>query len=392
MLIAQNIPTAWPESFATLQFEKKQWIPTALQKTSPISLSQIRPDTFLEIPHDSFPYAQHDTEIRTDFSSWYTFTIDGSDARDLDDAISIAQYLNGDYLLGVHIADVARYVLAGSELDREARSRGTSIYLPNRVIPMLPEILSNERCSLHPGEKKETLSCLMHIEKKTGRVKHVDIQSGLIESRHRGIYENIWEQYQSLHAPSNPHEHSIQLAFDLHALLTRRRKKEGKIFFDTEEIHFIFSEDTVVGTTPRERNDAHKLIEECMVLANEEVARWCSKRQIPFLSRVHEAPPLEHRETIAAIIGKKSTDITPKDIETYLSGIDDPHLLYRSMRLLLPKMAKAVYSDRPSQHFGLALEYYSHFTSPIRRYPDLITHRMIHAYLDRSVQYKVLGK
>jgi len=258
-------------------------------------------------------------ETRLSFENWYTLTIDGSDARDLDDAISIAEYRNGDLLLGVHIADVSSYVTAGSELDREAHRRGTSIYLPERVIPMLPEILSNDRCSLHPGERKETLSCLMHIDKKTARVKHVDIVPGLIMSRHRGVYENIWAEYQALKNPTNPHEHTLRMAFELYTLLFKRRRREGKILFETDEIQFIFdASGKVVGTKVRERNDAHKLIEECMVLANEEVAKWCTKRKIPFLSRVHDAPPLEQREIIARILGKSDTRIHPLDIRQYL--------------------------------------------------------------------------
>lgn len=338
---------------------------------------------------------------RTDFRNWYTLTIDWSDAKDLDDAISIRQEKNGDYLLAVHIADVAEYVRENSLLDKESLIRATSIYTPGNVIPMLPEILSNDLCSLHPWKMKLTLSCVMTID-SNGQVKRTDIVESIIESQHRGIYDIIAQRYKELkkrEQTTNQNEiqeldNTINLAFWLYYILEKRRRKEGKITFESTEISFDFNNKVSSKSTEkiptqirkRERNDAHKLIEEFMVLANEEVAKWCHRNKIPFLSRIHGLPGNVQTEIIQWILQKttivekswiKIWALEPTDIREFLEKISDPVDLYRYSHLLLPKMAKASYSDIPFRHFGLALEYYSHFTSPIRRYPDLQIHRII---------------
>jgi ribonuclease R len=357
-----------------------------------------------------------DLKNRTDFRDWYTLTIDGSDAKDLDDAISIRQEQNGDYTLAVHIADVAEYVTEGSSLDREALTRATSIYTPGKVIPMLPEILSNDLCSLHPGTMKLTLSAVMTIDAKW-YVKHTDIVEGIIESQHRGVYDDIYAMMgdESMEELGK----SIKIATTLYHLLEKRRRKEGKITFESTEVYFDFGDEvknwiqkTPVNIKRRERNDAHKLIEEFMVLANEEVAKWCKKHDLPFLSRVHGLPGNEQTEIINTILAQTQNNqrliklptvkwtriLEPTHIREFLENISDPTELYRYSRLLLPKMAKATYSDTPFRHFGLALEYYSHFTSPIRRYPDLQVHRIIKEQIrgeltpERISHYKALLK
>ncbi len=429
---------------------------------------------------------------RTDFRNWYTLTIDGSDAKDLDDAISIRQEQNGDYTLAVHIADVAEYVTEWSSLDREALARATSIYTPGKVIPMLPEIISNDLCSLHPGTMKLTLSAVMTIDARW-YVRHTDIVEWIIESQHRGVYDDIYAMMRSSNAQKKDTEkqmgvrggstvqnfqqkissddeisdkiseaknewvwlpldafdtfctksmengvwleESIVLATSLYHILEKRRRKEGKITFESTEIYFDFENDikSWVQKTPkyikrRERNDAHKLIEEFMVLANEEVAKWCKKHDLPFLSRVHGLPGNEQTEIINTILAHTSLVsvipglsrdpgnnnesssagsphtwgwqkvLEPTHIREFLENISDPTELYRYSRLLLPKMAKATYSDTPFRHFGLALEYYSHFTSPIRRYPDLQVHRIIKEKIrgeltpERISYYKALLK
>lgn len=243
-------------------------------------------------------------ETRVDLRNWYTLTIDGADARDLDDAISVATFADGNILLGVHIADVSHFVTEKSPIDHEAHNRGTSIYLPNRVIPMLPETLSNDLCSLNPHTLKNTLTCLMKIDKKTGKVLHTDIFASIIESQHRGIYENIFKNFEEKNFENPVFEATICKAFELFEILKKRRKKEGKITFETTELYFDFdknNEKTPAKIRKRERNDAHMLIEECMVLANEEVAKWCTKRKIPFLSRVHPEPSEESIKIIENI-------------------------------------------------------------------------------------------
>lgn len=241
--------------------------------------------------------------------NWYTFTIDGADARDLDDAISIAEFTNGDYLLGVHIADVSYYVTEKSPIDTEARSRGTSIYLPNRVIPMLPETLSNDLCSLNPNTDKNTLTCLMRIEPRSGKVLHTDIFASVIDSKHRGVYEDIFEKFSKKNFQDEMLKNAIESSFSLYKILEKRRKKEGKIGFEATELYFDFTDNTDYipdAIRKRERNEAHMLIEEFMVIANEEVAKWCTKRKIPFLSRVHPEPSEEGAKIIENILQKNS--------------------------------------------------------------------------------------
>jgi ribonuclease R len=341
-----------------------------------------------------FPKVRVNNRERLDFRSWYTMTIDGADAKDLDDAISIAKYEGGDTLLGVHIADVAEYVNEHTPLDREAYLRGTSIYTPGRVIPMLPESLSNDLCSLHPGEPKLALSLLMRIDSK-GFVKESFVTEGLIESSHRGVYEEIFS-VQSVPTMI------IEDFQTLYHILRERRKKEGKIIFETTECYFdLDNERNVTNMRKRERWDAHMMIEEFMVLANEEVAKWCAKRKIPFLSRVHEVPSDEKtreiHEVIAANVRPGSLligfpwndgDIEPHHIRSILEQAKSDDELYRFSRLLLPKMTKAVYREKPIRHFGLALTHYAHFTSPIRRYPDLLIHRMVKKYLHKETSSK----
>ena len=239
---------------------------------------------------------------RISLKNWFTFTIDGRDAKDLDDAVSIAQYKNGDFLLGVHIADVSYFVGEKTAIDMEAYHRGTSIYLPEKVIPMLPEILSNSLCSLNVGTEKLTLSVIMRVDGKTGKVLHTDIFPSIIQSQHRGIYEEIFTNFSEKKFTDKKLEKSVNLSFELFLLLKKRRKKEGKISFETTEFCFEIEKNEVVSIKKRERNNAHLLIEEFMVLANEEVAKWCKKRKIPFLSRVHHEPNEDATNRIHTII------------------------------------------------------------------------------------------
>lgn len=331
-------------------------------------------------------------EKRISLESWFTMTIDGSDAKDLDDAISIAKYKNGDYLLAVSIADVSYFVTEKSPLDNEAYRRGTSIYMGDRVIPMLVEGLSNNLCSLNPDNPKLSLTCLMKLDHKTGKVLHTDIFESVIHSNLRGEYNTIYNNFLQKNYENNIQKYSIETCFELFEILKNRRKKEWKISFETTELYFDFDKNQKIqNIRKRERNDAHKMIEEFMVLANEEVAKWCTKRKIPFLSRYHSEPSDDSTKIIHKILGhnreKSKTAIKPSDIENFLSKLNVDEQFFAS-RLILPKMSKAEYSYGKNGHFGLALENYSHFTSPIRRYPDLITHRLIHLYLSRKLDEK----
>jgi exoribonuclease R len=428
----------WPESFERLA------IPDTPKFSKPTPLFDFSAQIPNEgkIPHlKLFPEMYLHEKARLDLRLWPTMTIDGADAKDLDDAISIARYENGDFLLGVHIADVAEYVTENSDLDTEAYLRGTSIYTPGKVIPMLPEILSNDRCSLHPGSPKLTLSILMRVD-AMGQVKESFVTESVIESMKKWIYDEIWEEMRDISAVwenmdwgigggneskiknqewvgqnriATPEgfgtfsskstvsrlwekkENQLSHFSSLYTILEKRREKEGKILFEMTECYFDLDEErNVKNIRKRERNDAHMMIEEFMVLANEEIAKWCASKKIPFLSRVHEAPSEEKNREIREIIAlswnhhnggfltikqEETQDITPHDIRKILEKARENNDLYRLSRLLLPKMAKAVYKDTVDRHFGLALKYYAHFTSPIRRYPDLLLHRMIKKYL-----------
>jgi ribonuclease R len=342
---------------------------------------------------------------RMDFRDWYTFTIDGSDAKDLDDAISLRKLENGNYLLAVHIADVSEYVSEWSVIDREAYRRTTSIYTPGKVVPMLPEILSNQLCSLSPGTEKLTLSCIMEINRH-GSVVHTDIVESVIVSQHRWVYEAIEETHLSLWYWVHQHsllQETILLGYELYEIIQLRRKREGKILFESTELRFELdtshAKEKIIpkNVSKRVRTNAHKLIEEFMVLANEEVAKWCENNNIPFLSRIHSLPGNDQMKIIEGLIGHRG--ITPHSIRKFLDSLSNERDLYRYSRLLLPKMAKAHYSDKRSMHFWLALEYYAHFTSPIRRYPDLQIHRIIKEKInnrltpERRIHYKtILGK
>lgn len=341
------------------------------------------------------------SEDRVDFRHWYTLTIDGSDARDLDDAISIARYENGEWLLAVHIADVAEYVREWSIIDQEALARTTSIYTPRRVIPMLPEVLSNDLCSLHPWSPKLVLTLLMKID-LSGNVLATFLTEWVIESRQKWVYEDISDPHEaSTYEKNISHEYKSSVTnvrylddfFGLFYVLLDRRKNEWKIVFDSSEPKFFFDpEGKIIDITRRDRRASHMMIEEFMVLANEEVAKWCVKKNLPFLSRIHHLPPEENAKIIREIIHLENKEIHPmhirKFLDSHVSWEWDTDILYKYSRLLLPKMAKAFYSDKVHMHFGLALKYYSHFTSPIRRYPDLQIHRIIkeelHHTLDTS--------
>lgn len=421
LVFFQNwVRTKWPTWFESLGLEKPYiiWGDTVEEFwKSPIS-------QWTSLKGNIFPKITINQRERIDFRSWYTMTIDGSDAKDLDDAISIAKYEWGDTLLGVHIADVAEYVVEKSPIDIEGYQRWTSIYIPWRVIPMLPEILSNNLCSLHPGEPKLVLSILLRID-RMWYVKESFVTEWVIESRHRGIYENIgnlmnteyinpWFWHWTERNEKIQKNKNIDSLFhsewysdipseilsnfqSLYYLLRERRKKEGKIIFDTTECYFDMDDKrNVENIRKRERGDAHMMIEEFMVLANEEVAKWAIKRKIPFLSRVHDAPSVEKTREIVdillankewlkewIILGKNS-EVEPHHIRSILEHAESNNeLFYRLSRLLLPKMAKAVYKEKPVRHYGLALTHYAHFTSPIRRYPDLLLHRMIKYHLSK---------
>lgn len=334
---------------------------------------------------------------RLDLRKLKTFTIDGADAKDLDDAISIERLNNGNFNLGVHIADVTHYVRPNSLLDKEALLRGNSVYLLDRVIPMLPHELSNGICSLNPNVDRLTMTVFMEIN-INGKVVSHEIHESVINSKARLVYDDVSDlleekedaDLEKLSVVSD----ELFVMKDLMTILSKRRKKRGSIDFDFPESYIELDENGIpFNIKKRDRRIANRLIEEFMLVTNETVAERFFWEEVPFLYRVHEKP---NEEKVAAFVKFihnfgytiKGKELHPKDFQRLtqeLKGKKEEPII---STLLLRTMRKAVYSSEPGLHFGLAALYYSHFTSPIRRYPDLQIHRII----KESLQGKLSGK
>lgn len=326
-----------------------------------------------------------DRQGRVDYRDQLVVTIDGEDAKDFDDAIHLGNE-NGQTVLYVHIADVAHYVQPNTAIDAEAQKRTTSVYVVDRVVPMLPFELSNGLCSLMEGQDRLTLTCKMVIN-ESGEVSDYAIHPSVIRSHKRLTYTMVNRLI---------HEEPVQLdpllqseLLKMHALAKRirqRREADGAINFDTTESKFTVSATgKVLNIKPRLSDDAEKLIEDFMVCANETVAKHCRYLDIPILYRVHDAPTktrLTEFENAMAVFGVKVKGAlkSPSVIQNVLAKFEGHDEYPVINELLLRSMAKAIYDPRPLGHYGLALENYCHFTSPIRRYPDLIVHRMLHRY------------
>ncbi|MGN0131867.1 MAG: ribonuclease R [Lachnospiraceae bacterium] len=339
----------------------------------------------------SSPVSDGDRAGRTDLRQAKMITIDGEDAKDLDDAVSLTVE-DGIYHLGVHIADVSNYVQENSALDREALKRGTSVYLVDRVIPMLPHTLSNGICSLNAGEDRLALSCLMDID-ENGNVTDYKIVESVIRVDHRMTYtavaamleerdEKLREQYHDLFPMLD------QMA-ELAKILRKKRKARGSVDFDFQESKIILDrEGNPLDIRPYDRNAATRLIEDFMLIANETVAGHFYWLEIPFVYRTHEAPDPEKIKKLGLFIHNfgyhlkaQKDEIHPKELQKLLGrieGTDEENLI---SRLTLRSMKQARYTPDCTGHFGLAAPYYCHFTSPIRRYPDLQIHRIIKEYI-----------
>ena len=324
---------------------------------------------------------------REDLRDVVMVTIDGEDAKDLDDAVSLTK--DEDlYHLGVHIADVSNYVQYNSALDKEALKRGTSVYLADRVIPMLPKKLSNGICSLNAGEDRLALSCLMDIDKK-GRVVSHRIVESVIHVKERMSYTDVKKiLLQEDEELAKRYEELLPMFFqmkELSELLRNRRKKRGAIDFDFPESKLVLDENgKVVDIYPYEQNVATRLIEDFMLAANETVAEEYCMLGLPFVYRTHENPDMEKMETVlemvhqAGIKVKKGKEtISPKEVQKILKELEGMECEPFFARLILRSMKQAKYTVEDTGHFGLAAKYYCHFTSPIRRYPDLQIHRII---------------
>ncbi len=328
---------------------------------------------------------------RLDLTDELIVTIDWADAKDLDDAVSVKILPNNNYELWVHIADVTHYVREKSHLDKEAVKRWTSIYLPWKVIPMLPSELSNWLCSLHPGEPKATLSIIMEIDKDSSKVVNKKIVESFIKSKARLTYDEVWgiiKDWESWEKYDNELMQMLNLAFNLKKKIYARRKKEWKIEFEFWETKIeIWDKWEVKKIYKLERNEAHRIIEEFMIIANEEISRFFAEKKIPFLYRVHEKPGEDSILTLKNILESNwifldIKNINPLVISQIIDSLKWKSEQYFLTKQILQSMAKAKYMDEVLWHFGLSLRYYSHFTSPIRRYPDLQIHRIIKEYLN----------
>ena len=328
-------------------------------------------------------------EGRNDLRDQIIFTIDGDDTKDIDDAISIEKLSNGNYKLGVHIADVSYYVKENSPLDKEAYKRGTSVYLANTVIPMLPHQLSNGICSLNPNVDRLAVSCVMEID-NTGEVIDYDIFESVINSKIQMTYKkvNAILEENIVSDGYEPYVESLRLMSELADILRLNKVKKGYIDFDIDEAKIITDETgEAIDVKLRERGTGEKLIEDFMIAANETVARHITYMEYPFIYRIHGEPNEEKINnflSFVSILGHsvhKMKKITPKSMQELLKELKDVKEYNILSPLLLRSMQKAVYDKTNIGHFGLASKCYTHFTSPIRRYPDTTVHRLLRTYL-----------
>lgn len=343
--------------------------------------SEVIPDTVLE----------SDKLGRKDLTDQDVVTIDGDDSKDFDDAVNVKKLANGNYYLGVHIADVSYYVTEGSPLDVEALERGTSTYLTDRVIPMLPFRLSNGICSLNPDVERLALTCEMEINEHGVVVDH-KIFPSVIKSTARMTYKNVnkilTDQDADLRAQYERLVPMFETMSELHEILLKKRHNRGAIDFEEDEAKIIVDENgKAIDIELRQRGLSERMIESFMLAANETVAEHYSTANAPFLYRIHETPDADKMKNFFEFItaygiqahgsSKKVTPMMLQEVLTQIEGQPEQPII---TTMLLRSMQQAHYSDESLGHFGLGAEFYTHFTSPIRRYPDLMVHRLIHSY------------
>ncbi len=331
------------------------------------------------------PVSDADCAGRMDLRDWQMVTIDGEDAKDLDDAVSLTRE-DGNFRLGVHIADVANYVQEHSALDREALERGTSVYLADRVIPMLPHKLSNGICSLNAGEDRLALSCIMTLSPSGEMLDH-EIAETVIRVDRRMSYNGVAKILDQEEEALKEHEEFVPMILrmkELSDIIRAKRGRRGSINFDFPETKVILDEKgRPTDIKPYERNAATKIIEDFMLMANETVAEEYFWRDVPFLYRTHEVPDEEKIRQLSTFINNFGyhihvrNEVRPKEIQKLLEKVEGTAEEPLISRLALRSMKRARYTTENTGHFGLAAKYYTHFTSPIRRYPDLQIHRII---------------
>jgi len=345
---------------------------------------------------------EKDLPGRRDLRDQVIFTIDGDDTKDIDDAISIEKFANGHYKLGVHIADVSYYVKEGSPLDNEAMERGTSVYLVDRVIPMLPHELSNGICSLNPNVDRLTISCVMEFD-SNGKQVDYEIFPSIIKSRIQMTYKKVNSILEKNVVPEGyqPYEAYLRIMAELASILRNAKTKKGYIDFGTDEVKILVDENCKpTDVILRDRGVGENLIEDFMIAANECVATHIYFMNLPFIYRIHESPKEEKIRTFLSFIGNLGYQISGDIKDTRSSSIqkllaflrDKPEFKILSS-LLLRSMQKAIYSPENLGHYGLGSSCYTHFTSPIRRYPDTTVHRLLRTYLfDKKIDMSTIHK
>lgn len=335
-----------------------------------------------------------DMKGRTDFRDWPICTIDSASAKDLDDAISVVRTESG-YRLGVHIADVSHYVRPGSALDDEARLRATSVYLPDRVVPMLPEEISNGVCSLNAGSDKLTFSAIIDLD-KAGIMTHYEFHKSIIDSKVRGVYDEVNQIFdgtaeEALLKKYAPVLESLSAGRELAGILKEKAHKAGNFDIDSSESDFVLDENgTCIDVIPRHSGPSEQMIEQLMIAANQAAAKMGKENKLPFVYRVHENPDPDRVDSLKELlvaIGlnpaclSHTADVTTKNFAQVMEQAAGTPKEKVVSHQLLRTMAKARYDTKPLGHFGLALADYCHFTSPIRRYPDTSIHRIMGAFL-----------
>lgn len=352
-------------------------LPTSFPKEVEMAAAQISPDI-----------SREEMKNRLDLRDRVILTIDPHDAKDFDDALSIEILEGGSFRIGVHIADVSAYVKEGSIIDQEAFARATSVYLANQVIPMLPEKLSNDICSLVPHKDRLVYSVFMNVTEK-GRVKKYEFARSIINSKRRFTYEEV---ETILDSKKGEYAEELNQLWNVAKILRKKRMKDGAIDFDSPEARFTYDDKgKPVDIYVKQRLKSNQLVEECMLLANQTVAAHISTVQkkgeiLPFVYRIHDLPDKEKLRTLEEFVRKFgyklniSQSASSKDLQQLLTEVHGTKEENLINEVALRSMAKAVYSSENIGHFGLAFSHYSHFTSPIRRYPDLIVHRLLWEY------------
>lgn len=377
------------------QFEKKSELKSILYN---YHLSETYPEKAIkELENADDVIKKSNIKLRKDFRNELTFTIDGIDARDFDDAVSLKKE-GENYILGVHIADVSEFVKYMSALDSEALNRATSVYFPEQVIPMLPEKLCNDLCSLKEGVDRLTLSCVMQID-ANGKVIGSEITPSIIKSAKRFTYDEVQaiiEGDKKAIAKNERFVDTIILMHKLSQILFDRRDKNGSIDLDVKESSILVDKNGKIDVFATKKDQAHSLIEEFMIIANCTVAEYFYYLDLPFIYRIHEKPQMEKVDAFYDFLSglginakRKKDEIYPKDFQQILKSNENKPFYPLINRVMLRSMQKAKYSPHEIGHFGLGEKFYSHFTSPIRRYPDLAIHRIIKDFFSYGQEYVI---